>query len=245
MKLPAYGRALWERQKAGERPPVACLLVGSSSRRPQWMPGFIPRLAVKPAAWHRRDRPIPEELQERARREVAAAIHAGYLVQRPCEICGSRSTEAHHSTLSEWDRAKDLNVRWLCSEHREAIAAAQRRARREKFEDWRIVRDMTVLAVDVREPDEIETGPDGWDAWFWLLADVQEFAREVILLTPTIAFDDPLGRYAPERNLEVFAWCSRRPYIAGIDEVEMRWPPWWPHGDSIFQRNSADVRIAA
>jgi hypothetical protein len=51
MRFPAYGRALYERRMAGERPRVVALLVGSRWQRPSWLPAEIPHLAVKPARW--------------------------------------------------------------------------------------------------------------------------------------------------------------------------------------------------
>jgi hypothetical protein len=160
-RFPAYGNALWRRRRIGDRPRVAYLLVGNYWRAPKWMPGEIPRLAVKTAPWHD--------------------------------------------------------------------------GRAERF-DWRAVAAMTVLAIDVRGPDEREDGPDSWDPWLWLLADVQLYARDVILFTPTIEFKDPPEAWAPERILETYAWLNRRfGSIAGRWE----WPPWWPHGDVVCQRKVA------
>ena len=93
--------------------------------------------------------------------------------------------------------------------------------------DWRVVAEMTVLAIDVRGPDERADGPDGWDPWLWLLADVRTFARDVLLFTPMIEIVDPLHCFAAERDLEIYAWLNRN-----FDVAEgWRWPPWWPHGD--------------
>lgn len=103
--------------------------------------------------------------------------------------------------------------------------------------DWRLVglkpqrHAMTVLAVDVRGPDEREETSDGWDPWLWLLADVQRYARDVLLFTPMIAFHDPPGRFAPERWLETYAWLTRSPTADG-----WQWPPWWPYGDSMLEQ---------
>lgn len=152
MKLPAYGKALWDRRLSGQRPRVVCLLVGNFWKLPKWLPAEIPRLAVKTAPWH--------------------------------EPTGERF-------------------------------------------DWRVVSAMTVLAVDVRGPDERAEGPDGWDPWFWLLAQVQTYARDVLMFTPMQDVVDPPDWFAAERDLEVFAWCSRE---------RGAWPPWWPHGDTIMER---------
>ena len=98
--------------------------------------------------------------------------------------------------------------------------------------EWRVVAGMTVLAIDVRLQDERVEGPDGWDAWLWLLADVQRHARDVLLFTPTIDLVDPPGRFAPERDLETYAWLNR-----SLDPVtkSWTWPAWWPHEDEILE----------
>jgi len=100
--------------------------------------------------------------------------------------------------------------------------------------DWRLVVDCTVLAVDVRGPDEREETSDGWDPWLWLLADVQRYARDVKMFTPMMEFHDPPDRFAAERDLEVYAWCERR-FIDGIET----WPPWWPYNSDILHRRIA------
>jgi len=40
------------------------------------------------------------------------AIRSKKLIRKPCEICGSLNSEAHHSNYDE-----PLNVNWLCFEH--------------------------------------------------------------------------------------------------------------------------------
>lgn len=162
MKLPAYGRAMWDRRIAGERIRVVALLVGDRWQAPKWLPAEIPRVAVKNAAWN-------------------------------------EGTE--------------------------------------RF-DWRVVAACTVLAIDNRGPGERIAGPDGWDAWFWLLAQVQQFARDVLRWTPVEDFRDPPGGFDPERTLETFAWCESR-LIDGVRQ----WPVWWPHGNHIFERDH--MRAAA
>lgn len=108
----------------------------------------------------------------------------------------------------------------------------------ERF-DWRVVAACTVLAVDVRGPSEREQGPDGWDSWLWLLADVQTFARDVLRFTLTEDFDDPADWYAPERDLETYAWLCAR-YVAGI----FTWPIWWPHARRIFDHDQVHEAAA-
>ncbi len=107
--------------------------------------------------------------------------------------------------------------------------------------DWRLVADCSVLAYDVRGPDEREEGPDGWDPWLWLLADVLHFARDVQRFTPTEEFYDPPGAFAAERSLELFAWLNSA-YIDTDPGPALRWPPWWPYGDT---RAPAAVALAS
>lgn len=47
-----------------------------------------------------------------ARKMVELAIKSGYLIKKPCEICGELNVEAHHD-----DYLKPLDVRWLCILH--------------------------------------------------------------------------------------------------------------------------------
>lgn len=178
VKFPAYGKALWERRRHGDRSLVACLLVGNVWMTPAWLSRAVPRVAVKTQRWDEGH---------------IEAVQPGV------------STSA----LDAWKAARDTRAK--------------------RGYEWRVLQRMTVLAVDVRAPEEVEAGPDGWDAWFWLLADVRRYAHEILMFTPTIDFQDPPSRYAPERNLDTFAWLSRT-FDAEVGDY--RWPVWWPYADA-------------
>jgi hypothetical protein len=236
MKFPAYGRALWDRRMSGETPRVVALLVGNRWRRPDWIPGEIPLLAVKPAAWSRVDKltthfaATSEAVKGDARRAVARALRSGALQPQACEMCGHHRVEAHHDSYAEDDW---LTVRWLCKQHHAAEHTIIR-SQRDRY-DWKLVVSMTVLAVDTMTRSERRQS-DGWDEWLWLLADVQTYARDVLLFTPTIEFADQPQHWAPERTLETYAWINRR-FDPAAGKWE--WPPWWPHGEQIFHREAA------
>lgn len=100
--------------------------------------------------------------------------------------------------------------------------------------DWRVVAACTVLAIDVRDPDEVQLGADDWDAWLWLLADVQRYARDVLLFTVREQFADSPTAFAAERDLEVYAWCARQ-----TSDGAATWPPWWPYGSAVHDRRMA------
>jgi ribosomal protein S27AE len=57
----------------------------------------------------RRRRLSDTERKDVARQRVRHALNRGSLVRKPCELCGSATTEAHHE-----DYQKPLDVRWLC-----------------------------------------------------------------------------------------------------------------------------------
>lgn len=61
----------------------------------------------------------PEKIM--AHMMVKAAKMSGTLVRQPCETCGSTFVQAHHD-----DYSKPLEVRWLCSEHHNALHRAQK-----------------------------------------------------------------------------------------------------------------------
>ncbi len=43
---------------------------------------------------------------------VSNAVRDGRLVRKPCEVCGSEKSQAHHD-----DYSRPLDVRWLCRTH--------------------------------------------------------------------------------------------------------------------------------
>jgi hypothetical protein len=47
-----------------------------------------------------------------AHNSVSNAIRDGKLIRKPCEVCGSVRSHAHHD-----DYSKPLDVRWLCAVH--------------------------------------------------------------------------------------------------------------------------------
>lgn len=47
-----------------------------------------------------------------ARIAVGNAIRRGTLIRKPCEVCGTMQSEAHHE-----DYSKPLDVRWFCRVH--------------------------------------------------------------------------------------------------------------------------------
>lgn len=82
-------------------------------------------------------------LRREADAVVAAAIHSGALVRRPCEVCGKEKSEAHHD-----DYAKPLDVKWLCRFHHRIRDAELREAWRAELR--RIERDALPKVVQQR-----------------------------------------------------------------------------------------------
>lgn len=52
----------------------------------------------------------------KARYAVSNALRDGKLFKKPCEICGEKIVEAHHS-----DYSNPLEVIWLCNKHHNEI----------------------------------------------------------------------------------------------------------------------------
>ncbi len=66
---------------------------------------------TKTAKW-RRENPVKAQILADAHNAVNSAIRSGSLTRRPCDICGSAASDAHHD-----DYSKPLDVRWLCHLH--------------------------------------------------------------------------------------------------------------------------------
>lgn len=47
-----------------------------------------------------------------ARTSTRLSIKKGVLLKKPCEVCGKKTVDAHHS-----DYSKPLEIMWLCREH--------------------------------------------------------------------------------------------------------------------------------
>lgn len=59
--------------------------------------------------------------KHRCRAIVYDAIRDGRLIKRPCRVCGSRRSEAHHP-----DYRSPLRVEWLCFKHHRELAHGQK-----------------------------------------------------------------------------------------------------------------------
>lgn len=64
--------------------------------------------------------------KKQANNKLRWALKSGLLTQKPCEICGSVKSQAHHD-----DYDKPLDVRWLCSIHH----AEHHRKQRDKLRE--------------------------------------------------------------------------------------------------------------
>ncbi len=57
-----------------------------------------------------------EPQKHRARATLQYAVRTGRLYRLPCEVCGEKNTQGHHSNYE-----KPLDVRWLCREHHDEV----------------------------------------------------------------------------------------------------------------------------
>lgn len=61
----------------------------------------------------------------RARHELSNAVRDGHIQRKPCKVCASPDSEAHHENYS-----KPLDVVWLCPKHHAERHLQIRKARR-------------------------------------------------------------------------------------------------------------------
>lgn len=64
------------------------------------------------AAKYQKKRRRKDPEKDSARRRVSRAVKNGELKRKPCEVCGSFYSQAHHE-----DYSKPLDVIWLCRKH--------------------------------------------------------------------------------------------------------------------------------
>lgn len=50
--------------------------------------------------------------KNRARHQLGYAVRVGKIKRLPCEVCGEKLTQGHHT-----DYSKPLDVQWLCAKH--------------------------------------------------------------------------------------------------------------------------------
>lgn len=68
----------------------------------------------------RRERPENRQ-KNAARSKLQSAVRYGKIERRPCEVCGSENSEAHHE-----DYGRPFDVRWLCRTHHAERHAVER-----------------------------------------------------------------------------------------------------------------------
>lgn len=87
----------------------------AESRR-KWREAHPNSYTEESRSWRARNR---EKI--RAHRKLQKAVAAGRIQRRPCEVCGTFPSQAHHH-----DYSHPLDVRWLCHGHHMAEHAAIR-----------------------------------------------------------------------------------------------------------------------
>ena len=75
-------------------------------KRLRWSQKYERGLKRRVADKRRRQR---TSVKVNARNHLYRALRAGHVYRRPCEMCGSTNSVAHHD-----DYEKPLDVRWLC-----------------------------------------------------------------------------------------------------------------------------------
>jgi hypothetical protein len=66
------------------------------------------------------------DIRLRARRYTSMAIKKGYLVRKPCEVCGCEPGQAHHE-----DYLEPLKITWLCPKHHAELHTRKGREKKE------------------------------------------------------------------------------------------------------------------
>lgn len=59
-------------------------------------------------------RPTVDPEKNKIRKRTQAAVRAGKLVRKPCEVCGEEKVHAHHKT---YDAENPFDIQWLCARH--------------------------------------------------------------------------------------------------------------------------------
>lgn len=115
-------RASWTASEAGRRSLVKAQRkyrsteAGRETRRASSMRGYKKCMAteagrkMRSATQARHNARHPD--RHRARRLLNHAVARENIFRQPCEVCGAKKVEAHHS-----DYSKPLDVRWLCRMH--------------------------------------------------------------------------------------------------------------------------------
>lgn len=77
----------------------------------------LPCKAARMREW-RKSHPLTGEARRRANARSYANVYLrrSKIERRPCEVCGSPSTEMHHD-----DYSRPLDVRWFCRVHHLAL----------------------------------------------------------------------------------------------------------------------------
>lgn len=94
---------------------------------PDWVEAELERCRIKMARARAEGKELrnPENLRKakrkwgfrnrhktRAELRMRRAVKAGIVKKKPCQVCGSKNSEAHHE-----DYSKPLEVVWLCDKH--------------------------------------------------------------------------------------------------------------------------------
>ena len=90
---------------------IACNLAAHQARRKD--PAYLERRRIQARNARKKLLQTPEgRMKYAARQMVMLAIKGGFMVRKPCEVCGAYPAEADHR-----DYSKPLDVQWLCRTH--------------------------------------------------------------------------------------------------------------------------------